>query len=147
MPAPLFVPRPLTGSPLQFSLLLPFLLLVIGVWVAMPVCTSSRHGVSLPFAPHAPFISYTDSELSISVQSDRMIFIDAKWYPAPEFATRMLEFGTRSPQKRILLRIDRNLPFSAVRSVLLALRKAGFSRVSLITFEGPPVALIRHSAT
>jgi biopolymer transport protein ExbD len=76
-----------------------------------------------------------------------MIFIDAKWYPAPEFAARMLEFGSRTPHKSLLLRVDRDLPFGSVRSVLATLQKAGFKRVSLITFEGPPMALIRQTAT
>ncbi len=140
-----FEPRALSGAPLQLALLVPFLFLVMGLYLDLP---DGFHGkpVILPFSAQAPFVPFADNDLSISLQSDGMIFIDAKWYPAPEFHQKMLAFGERAASKHIVLRADRALPFGSVRSILLTLREAGFKNVTLLTFEGVPANLLAKTA-
>ena len=136
---------PLGSAPLQLSLLLPFLFLVVGLYVDTPSCYH-RKPVDLPFSAKAPFVPYTDRDIDIWVQSDGMIFIDAKWYPLPAFREKLLEFREGAPQKHIVLKADRSLSFGEVRTVLLALRAAGFERLTILTFEGLPAHLISRTA-
>ena len=140
-----FEPKALSGAPLQFALIVPFLFIVVGQFIETPdYCVGKP--VVLPYVAHAPLVPYEDHDLTLSVQSDGMIFIDAKWYPAPEFQKKMIEYGERAAAKHILLRADRELPFSKVRAVLQALRSAGFRHLTLVTFEGPPAHLIAKNA-
>ena len=138
-------PKALSGAPLQLSLLVPFLFTVLGFYLVVPD-TYPAESVDLPFSAKAPFVPYEDNDLSVSIQSDGMIFIDMKWYPAEEFRRKMLEFGERASSKHIVLRADRTLPFGPVRFVLLSLRSAGFTSVTLLTFEGVPARLIAKTA-
>ena len=140
-----FEPQALSGAPLQLALLVPFLFLVVGQFIEVPDYGAGKP-VSLPYVPHAPLVPYEDNDLTISVQADGMIFIDAKWYPAPEFQTKMLEYGERAAAKHILLRADHRLLFGEVRAVLQAVRSAGFKHLTLVTFEGPPAHLIAKTA-
>ena len=107
-----------------------------------PGCLDCRSPIELPFVPYAPVVASADSGLRISVQRDGLIFLDAKWYPAYEFETKMREIGTRDPAKPIRLHVDRELPFGTVRSVLRTLQAAGFKAVTAITFDGSPAAFI-----
>ncbi len=140
-----FVPAPLSGPSLQLGLLVPVLILFVAVFVGTPIICGGRP-VAVPFAPHAPQVVSSDSDLDIYVYSDGSIFIDAKWYPAHEFAAKLLEFRERASDKHIVLRADGSLSFGQLRAVLLPLRKAGFTDLTLITFSGSRAALIARTA-
>ena len=139
-------PLPPLSHTLQLCLLVPFLLLVVCFLGDRPGPSSPGPSVRLPFASGARFLHGSDAEIYITVLPDGMLYIDKKWYPPAEFARRMREFGSRASDKRLLLRADRALPFSVVRSVLRTLQHAGFNRVVLTTFEGSPSALMWRSA-
>jgi biopolymer transport protein ExbD len=121
------------------------LILFVGVFVATPIICGGRP-VAVPYAPHAPQVVSTDRDLDIYVYSDGSIFIDAKWYPAREFAAKLLEFGERASAKHIVLRAAGSLSFGQLRAVLHSIRKAGFTNLTLITFSGSRAALIARAA-
>jgi biopolymer transport protein ExbD len=139
-------PLPPFSHTLQLCLLAPFLLLVVCFLGDRPGPPSPGPSVRLPFTSGAKVLPGSDAEIYVTVLPDGMLYIDRKWYPPAEFASRIREFGSRAPHKRLLLRADRALPFSVVRSVLRTLQHAGFNRVVLTTFEGSPSALMWRSA-
>ncbi len=75
----------------------------------------------------------SDKELLISIQSDKMIFIDSKWYPEPEFKAKMKEYGERSASKDVLIKADRQLNYGDVRNVMRMIKEGGFEKIGLIT--------------
>ena len=89
-----FAPAPLSGPSLQLGLLLPVLILFVGVFVDTPIICGGRP-VAVPFAPHAPQVVSSDRDIDIYVYSDGSIFIETKWYPAREFAAKLLAFRER----------------------------------------------------
>ena len=89
--------------------------------------------VLLPQTDHPDKKPETDKELLISVQSDKMIFIDAKWYPEPEFAAKMKEFGERSASKDVLIKADKQLEYGDVKKVMKMIKEGGFEKIGLIT--------------
>ena len=139
-------PLPPLSQTLQLSLLAPFLLLVVCLLGDRPGPASPGPSVRLPFASGATVLPVTDAEIYVTVLSDGMLYIDRKWHPPAAFAKRMREFGSRASDKRLVLRADRALPFSVVRSVLRTVQQAGFNRIVLTTFEGSPGTLMWHSA-
>jgi biopolymer transport protein ExbD len=79
----------------------------------------------------------SDKELIISVQSDKTIFIDTKWFPPKDFEAKMKEFGERAANKDILIKADRTLNFGEVKNVMRMIKDGGFERVGLITEKKP----------
>ena len=142
-----------SSAPLDFHVVVavfPLLLavlcmcLMVGGGPIGPFCGGMP--VDLPFAPHASFIPPADNQLEISVRRNGDIFIDTKWYPAPEFLEKMREFRQRASSKHVVIKADRLLSFGQLRSVLAAVRVAGFTNVSFITFTGSRAALIAKTA-
>jgi biopolymer transport protein ExbD len=88
----------------------------------------------------------SDRDLDIYVYSDGSILISTKWYSAREFAAKLLEFRERAADKHVVLRADGSLSFGQLRAVLLPLRTAGFTDLTLITFSGSRAALIARTA-
>ncbi len=139
------LPKPLAGAPLQFALLAPVFVVFLIFFVGTPIVCGGK-AVDLPYLPNAGLIPDADNDLAISVQRDGMIFIGARWYPATAFSEKLLELRQWAPNRHILLRADRSLHFGQVRSVLSALRAAGFTEVALITFDGTPATVMARSA-
>ena len=55
------------------------------------------------------------------------------------------EYLTRSGPRRVdrvVLRVDRRIPFGELRPLLCLIRSSGCTRIGLIAFEGFPIELI-----
>ena len=134
------------GTAFQFAFLLTVISLLLAASAWAPLGCGWGKPVALPFAPSAPLVAEDDHDVSVSLQSDGFIYIDAKWYPDAEFQAKMLEFGTRSRAHRFVIKADRSLPFSRLRFVLQSLRAGGHQHVLLMTFQGHPLQLLGKRA-
>ena len=136
-------PIRLGTSHLQFALLVPFMLLFLVAFVGILDCWGYRKPVSLPFATSAAIRDGSEHDVTITLQLDRMAFIDSKWYPATELQQKVVEIAkSRRSAPHFVLRVDRSLPFSVLRQYLAMLSAAGARRVTLVTFEGVPLSLL-----
>lgn len=75
----------------------------------------------------------SQNEILVSIQADKTIFIDTKWYPDKEFALKMKELGERNNNKDIVIKADNRLTYGDVRNVMRMVKDAGFEHVGLIT--------------
>ena len=140
-------------APLNFRFVIAVFPLVFAVLAICLMLSGAPLGpscggmpVDVPFAPHASFIPLADTNLEISVRKDGTILIATKWYPLQEFAEKMREYRWRASSKHIVIQADRSLSFGQLRPVLSAIRSAGFTNVSLITFRGSRLALLARAA-
>ena len=108
------------------------LVLLIIFMVVTPMLQKGKP-VMLPQTDRPDKKPESDKELIISVQSDKTIFIDTKWFPPKDFEARMKELGERSANKDILVKADRTLNFGEVKNVMRMIKDGGFERVGLIT--------------
>jgi biopolymer transport protein ExbD len=108
------------------------LVLLIIFMVVTPMLQKGKP-VMLPQTDRPDKKPESDKELIISVQSDKTIFIDTKWFPPKDFEARMKELGDRSANKDILVKADRTLNFGEVKNVMRMIKDGGFERVGLIT--------------
>ena len=108
------------------------LVLLIIFMVVTPMLQKGKP-VSLPQTERPDKKPESDKELIISVQSDKTIFIDTKWFPPKDFEAKMKELGERSANKDILVKADRTLNFGEVKNVMRMIKDGGFERVGLIT--------------
>jgi biopolymer transport protein TolR len=108
------------------------LVLLIIFMVVTPMLQKGKP-VMLPQTDRPDKKPESDKELIISVQSDKTIFIDTKWFPPKDFEAKMKELGERSSNKDILVKADRTLAFGEVKNVMRMIKDGGFERVGLIT--------------
>ncbi len=108
------------------------LVLLIIFMVVTPMLQKGKP-VMLPQTERPDKKPESDKELLISVQSDKTIFIDTKWYPDKEFAAKMKELGERSSNKDVLIKADQRLTYGDVKNVMRMVKDGGFERVGLIT--------------
>jgi biopolymer transport protein TolR len=108
------------------------LVLLIIFMVVTPMLQKGK-AVMLPQTERPDKKPESDKELLISVQADKTIFVDTKWFPDKEFAAKMKEIGERSSNKDVLIKADQRLTFGDVKHVMGMIKDAGFEHVGLIT--------------
>lgn len=108
------------------------LVLLIIFMVVTPMLQKGKP-VLLPQTDRPDKKPESQKELLISVQSDKTIFIDTKWYPPREFAAKMHEFGERNASKDVIIKADKALTYGDVKNVMKMVKDGGFEKVGLIT--------------
>jgi biopolymer transport protein ExbD len=108
------------------------LVLLIIFMVVTPMLQKGKP-VMLPQTERPDKKPESTKELLISIQSDKTIFVDTKWYPDKEFAAKMKELGERSSDKDVLIKADQRLNYGDVKNVMRMVKDGGFERVGLIT--------------
>jgi biopolymer transport protein ExbD len=123
-----------TKSEINVTPLVDVMLVLLIIFMVITPMLQKGKPVLLPQTDQPEKKPETDKELLISVQSDKMIFIDAKWYPEPEFAAKMREYGDRSgANKDVLIKADRQLAYGDVKRVMRLIKDGGFEKIALIT--------------
>ncbi|HQR45604.1 MAG TPA: biopolymer transporter ExbD [Thermoanaerobaculia bacterium] len=108
------------------------LVLLIIFMVVTPMLQKGRP-VLLPQTDNPGKKPESQNEFLISVQADKTIFIDTKWFPDKEFLAKMKELGERASSKDILIKADSRLSYGDVRNVMKMVKEGGFEKVALIT--------------
>jgi len=108
------------------------LVLLIIFMVVTPMLQKGRP-VLLPQTDNPGKKPESQSEVLVSVQLDKAVFIDTKWFPDKEFLAKMKELGERASSKDILIKADSRLTYGDVRNVMKMVKEGGFEKVALIT--------------
>ena len=122
-----------TKSEINVTPLVDVMLVLLIIFMVVTPMLQKGKAVLLPQTDHPDKKPDSDKELLISVQSDKMIFIDAKWYPNQEFAAKMREYGERASSKDVLIKADKQLTYGDVRNVMRMIKDGGFEKIGLIT--------------
>jgi biopolymer transport protein ExbD len=108
------------------------LVLLIIFMVVTPMLQKGRP-VLLPQTDNPGKKPESQNEVLVSVQLDKAVFIDTKWFPDKEFLAKMKELGERASSKDILIKADSRLTYGDVRNVMKMVKEGGFEKVALIT--------------
>jgi len=108
------------------------LVLLIIFMVVTPMLQKGRP-VLLPQTDNPGKKPESQNEVLISVQADKTIFIDTKWFPDKEFLAKMKELGERASSKDLLIKADSRLTYGDVRNVMKMVKEGGFEKIALIT--------------
>jgi biopolymer transport protein ExbD len=108
------------------------LVLLIIFMVVTPMLQKGKP-VMLPQTDRPEKHPESKSELLISIEVDKNIFIDTKWYPDRDFAAKMKEMGERNLNKDVIVKADNRLTYGDVKKVMKYVKDSGFEKVSLIT--------------
>jgi biopolymer transport protein TolR len=108
------------------------LVLLIIFMVITPMLQKGKP-VMLPQTDNPGKKPESDKELLVSIQADKTIFVDTKWFPDKDFAVKMKELGERSVSKDVLIKADSRLNYGDVKNVMKMIKDGGFEKVALIT--------------
>jgi len=108
------------------------LVLLIIFMVVTPMLQKGRP-VLLPQTERPEKKPESQNELLISVEVDKNIFIDTKWYPDRDFQAKIKELAERSPDKDVIIKADNRLTYGDVKKVMRFVKDGGYQKVGLIT--------------
>lgn len=108
------------------------LVLLIIFMVVTPMLQKGKP-VLLPQTDRPEKHPESKNELLISVEVDKNIFIESKWFPDKDFAAKMKELGERNAAKDVIVKADNRLNYGDVRKVMRYIKDGGFEKVGLIT--------------
>jgi len=107
------------------------LVLLIIFMVVTPMLQKGRP-VLLPQADRPDKKPESKNEILVSIEADKNIFIESKWFPDREFLSKMKELGERSSGKDVLIKADNRLTYGDVKHVMKLVKDGGFEKVGLI---------------
>ena len=108
------------------------LVLLIIFMVVTPMLQKGRP-VLLPQTDRPEKKPESASQILVSVEADKNIFIESKWFPDKEFASKMKELGERAgASKDVLIKADNRLNYGDVKRVMRLIKDGGFEKVGLI---------------
>jgi biopolymer transport protein TolR len=113
------------------------LVLLIIFMVVTPMLQKGRP-VLLPQTDKPEKKPESKNEILVSVEADKNIFIESKWFPDREFASKMKELGERAGStKDVLIKADNRLNYGDVKRVMKLIKDGGFEKVGLIAEKKP----------
>jgi biopolymer transport protein TolR len=110
------------------------LVLLIVFMVAAPMMVAGVP-VNLP-RTDAPRLAEQREPLVVTLTADGVVRLDERALAPAEVAAALAPLAAEAPGRPVLLRADRGLTYGEAMTVLGALSRAGFTRVSLLAETG-----------
>lgn len=107
------------------------LVLLIVFMVAAPLMTTGVP-IELP-KTQAAQLNMPAEPITISVQADRLIFIDKTEITLEELASKIDAIAKDGTQEQLMVRGDTNVPYGAIMEVMGVLNAAGYTKIGLVT--------------
>jgi len=106
------------------------LVLLIISMIAAPML---ERGINLDLPKTETAGELPEVNIQISLDRDGRIWINDKRVHDQSFEERMRVYATRNPAEIVYIRADSSLPYGEVLGLMDHVRKAGLSRISLVT--------------
>ena len=107
------------------------LVLLIIFMVVTPILQAGVK-VDLPKTGEAPPMPGEQSQISISIREDGL-FLKDKPVSEAELRTILTGLSAAEPDRQVIVRGDRHLPYEKISEVLTIVTGSGFNRVGLVT--------------
>ena len=103
--------------------------------IMMLVAPLLQQGVSVKLPVASNYVDKPESQdqTVIAIAADRTIYLNARYVPDDELATRVEEILANKVEKIVLIKADEEVDYSAVMAAMDALRQAGIEDIGLIT--------------
>lgn len=124
-------------EPMAEMNLIPLIDIALTLLIILMVTTAfiKHPGVSLklPETKTREGAPETNKDTTILVASDGTVYVDAKPRTIPELQAHLVAVAARDKQARIMLKGDRDVPYSRIMEVMDTVRQAGLVHVVLPT--------------
>ncbi len=112
------------------------LVLLVIFMVTAPMMVT---GLPIDLPPvDAPPLDAPDQELIISITEDGTLFLNETSFTLDDLNTRLGAIVRENPHQDVYVKADGSVPYRTVASVIAAARRAGISKVGLVTRPGEP---------
>ncbi len=91
--------------------------------------------VDLPEASSKQNVELSNEELILSVASDKTITLNKEPISLDELSGKLRSLSQEKKAKSLYLRSDKNVPYGFVVKIMAAARRAGISRLGMVTEE------------
>lgn len=111
--------------------------LFLTVFSTTPIVCGVGPNIEVPWANTASQLVESETDLTISIRADGSVFVGPNLVPRRLLRAELVAIAQHSSVSRhVLVRADGKLPYGSVEDVLAASTRAGFRRISLVTFRG-----------
>lgn len=113
------------------------LALFLTVFAVAPIVCGLGPNVDVPSSQRSELLPEAETDLTITARADGHVYVGAVLVPHHFLAAELASIADRTGMDRhVLVRADGKLKFGVVKDILAASSRAGFSRMSLVTFRG-----------
>ena len=106
------------------------------------VCAGDDCGAVLP-KTHAAGLSSQEDPLVVGLTKDGRIYLNDNPIALADLRGKLVAIGQASPDRALLLRADRSVPYGDVVGVIAAIKDAGINRLGMVTEPAPDAPLSR----
>jgi biopolymer transport protein TolR len=115
------------------------------VFAGTPIVCGLRPTVRLPWAHGAVVLSESETDLAVYLKQDKTVFVGPVAVPLRDLSHELRRINLRHMKRHLLLSADGRVPFGSVQEILRAVRDAGCTKVTLVTFRGTRLEAWQHS--
>ena len=101
--------------------------------------------VDLPKTRAAALASQEDP-LVVGVTKDGAVYLNDNVIPLPDLRAKLEAIGREKPDRALLLRADRSVPYGDVVRVIAAIKEAGIQKLGMVTEPAPEPASANRPA-
>ena len=117
------------------------LVLLVIFMVTAPII---QQGVSVDLPKiRAAGLSSQEDPLVVGLTKDGTIYINDNPIALADLRGKLVAIGQASPDRALLLRADRSVPYGDVVGVIAAIKDAGINRLGMVTEPAPDAPLSR----
>jgi biopolymer transport protein ExbD len=87
--------------------------------------------VALPETANPARMPEGRKQLDLAIKQDGSVFLGQNWVPREQLLAELREVYAQSPDKDVVIKADRRLPYREVREVLRVVQQAGFAGAGL----------------
>lgn len=96
--------------------------------------------VALPKASSKGLNTSQETQLVVSVDKAGQIYMASEPKTLDEMGSALQQIVVNNPDKQVLLKADKDVPYGSVAQVMAAIRRAGVTRLGMVTQPGEGTA-------
>ena len=133
-----FDSRGSSGSIAQINVtpLVDVMLVLLVIFMVTAPIIQQGVTVDLPKTRAAGLNSQEDP-LVVGLTKDGNIYLNDTAIALPDLRSKLAAIGKASPDRALLLRADRNVPYGDVVGVIAAIKEAGINKLGMVTEPAP----------
>lgn len=108
------------------------MLVLLVIFMVTAPLMSGGVSLDLPKANSSP-MQFETKPLTVEINAAGQIFINGQETPEDDFTSRLLAASPKGIEEIVVVRGDKTLPYERVMQIVVAINKAGFKKMSLLS--------------
>jgi len=131
-------------SQINVTPLVDVMLVLLVIFMVTAPIIQQGVSVELPKTRAAPLASQEDP-LVVGLTKDGKVYLNDNPIALADLRAKLVAIAQAKPDRVLVLRADRNVPYGDVIGVIAAIKEAGINRLGMVTEPAPDGAPVRAS--